>query len=162
MQVRGLELSDVLGIASVILGVVSIVISVLIYRLSNRTSKRLFQDSLEAALTKATALRSDGTAVEATDSASGVTELTRAQRAKLSTSLSRLFRKSRVSGDARPRFKAIQLAVQLKGIADERTVSALLYAWRDRRQADWTGALEVGTEVTILNAGQIIEDLDSR
>ncbi len=134
---------DIIAISGLIIGIISIFIAILIFRITNKTSQRVLEESVKRAFRIAA------------DSKSSIQiHFTDKQKNKLIKQLKKQFRHS-------TSIKAVEFVILLKQITTETNAIQLIYEWQTKRFISWNGNLESSTMITILNMEKIYESFNS-
>lgn len=169
---ESLDFGDILGIISIILGMISIGISFLIYQMTLKTSQKVLEDSLSRAFEKITITKSVDESANGGKSLSkqnkiintGVKilhDLSSESKKELIVKLKSLMKKNKNKFSNIISIRPISIVVGLKNILDEDKVAILLLSWREKGYISWKGNLEVSTSITIDKETKIIEDISS-
>lgn len=141
--------SDILAIIGLSLDVIAIVITIIIFKITNATSQKVFEDSIVNAIVR---YKTQG--LIAKDSSLNI-NYSRNQRKKIKKKLRYLFKHN-------SSIKAIELAILLKRVIREEQFINLVEWWRSKGFINWEGDFESTSTIYLLDEIGIYESLNSR
>lgn len=136
---------DIISIAGFVLGLVSIFITILIFRITAKTSQRILEESVKRAFKIIT----DPEKYEKMP-----TELTDKQKNKLLKRLKRHLKNNEF-------INAVEFVILLKHFINEEQAIQMIYYWRKKEFIVWNGRLENSTLITILSTVKIYESINT-
>lgn len=155
-----LSFSDVVGIISVVLALISIILAIVIYKLSNYTSKKLAEEAARRAFEKR--YYAEGLSSEKYSELISVTLLSKEQCKSVKKLINQIIKRAKKNSATEPWVHAAIFPIKLKNYFSEEDTVRLMYKWKDKSLISWSGALENSTEVHILKGELLIEDINSR
>ena len=155
-----LSFSDVLGIISVALAIISIVLAIVIYKLSNDTSEKLAEDAARRAFEKR--YNAEEASSEKSSEFTSATLLGKEQCKAVKKLINLIIKRAKKNSAATPWVHAAIFPIQLKSYFSEEDTVCLMYEWKEKAFISWTGTLENSTMVYILKGELLIEDINSR
>lgn len=156
---ENLNFSDVLGIISVLIGLISIALTILIYKLSNATSEKMAEDAARRAFEKQKELEKNFS--EKSEDSVKVTNLNRKQCKALKKHINKIIHKAKINSTKTPWIYAASFPIQLKKELSEEETVYLMYKWKRKSFITWVGDLENTTKIYILKGESIVENIDS-
>jgi hypothetical protein len=139
---------------SVTLGLVGVVLAVAIYRISEGTSARLFEDALNRALSQARPMGEDP--------GNPLSVLSYKRKQELRRKIERLLQDLRPTENGLETLHAIDLAITFRSDLRDTDFASLLDHWRARNLVTWVGPLESSSEIRIKDRNAIYESIASR
>lgn len=157
---KQLSFSDVLGIVSVALAIISIVLAIVIYKLSNDTSEKLAEEAARRAFEKR--YNAEGALSEKSSESMSVTLLSKEQCKAVKRVINQIIKRAKKNSITDPWVHAAIFPIQLKSYFSEEDTVRLMYEWKDKGFISWTGTLENFTKILILKGELLIENINSR
>lgn len=136
---------DIIAIAGLAVGALSIIISILIFRITSKTSQKVLEESVKRAFK--TINKSD-------KSGEILIQLEKEQVIKLRRSLNKFIKNRRCAS-------AIELVILLEDFMSEEQAIQIIYYWQEKGYITWNGNLENMTIITFVNIEKINESINT-
>ena len=156
---KELNFSDVTGIVSVLLSLISIALAIIIFRLSNKTSERLAEEAARRAFEKS--YGSSSNSINNSTSIQLLETFSKDQRKTIKKLINQLLKRANKNSSTSPWVYAASIPIQLKNTLNEEQSVRLMYMWKEKKYITWENSLESSTKVYILKGDLLIEDINS-